>query len=143
MSDTSPTEFLEQAEGQTPADILKKGIGGWLLALSAAFISGTQTLVEFLFLPFEVLGDATWTSAEQFLFEPMGITTAGAEETAAELAEFGLFGLPVSVLIAIGTLAIVVWVSARGYTGLFPGSLVDWPFVGLFFTTPEEEEEDS
>lgn len=146
MSETTPTDFMDQASGQSVGDIIKKGTGGWLLAVSAAFITGTQALVELLFLPFELLVEVAWGSVENFFLKPMGITTPGFDATAEalmNLGEFKLLGLPISVSIALLTLLIVVWVAARGWTGLFPGTMVDFPLVGLFFTTPEEEEEDA
>lgn len=145
-SETSPMEFIDEADSSDPGSIIKKGVGGWLLAVSAAFISGTQALVELLFLPFELIVEIAWGSVEDFFLKPMGITTPGYEATAEalmNLGEFKLLGLPISVAIALATLLIVVWVAARGWTGLFPGTMVDFPLVNLFFTTPEEEEEDT
>lgn len=139
----SPEDFLDRAQGTGITEAVRIGIVGWILAVSASVIAGFQTLLEFMFLPFELLIDVAVGSIDAFVLQPFGITEVGAAITSGELDIFGIFALPFSVIIALGTLFIVImYLQFQTTANIFPGLLgIDNRLADLFFTTSEEEAE--
>jgi hypothetical protein len=138
----TPRELLDRAEGKSAGEIAAEGLGGFVLAISVAAITGLQTVVEFLLLPLDLLTQAGIASVQNLIIRPLGLTGPALAITADGLQVFGLFALPVSVVIIILTLIIVVGAAAIGWTGWLPGTVLDNPVLNFFFATPEEEEEE-
>lgn len=135
----SPSEFLDDAAGKDLTTLAKQGVGGWLLALSAAVISGTEAVVNLLIFPLEALADVGAQSVSAFILEPLGIIEAGSAASASGAAEFGLFGLPVGTAVVLFTLFMITLYLARDRTGnLIPTLPYDFPTP--FFEDPEEDE---
>lgn len=142
-------EALDRAKGASLTDIAKRGVGGWLLALAAAFITGTQKIFALLILPFEIFVEAGRTSLQGFIITPIvgnentpGLIQQGVETSGRFLGGFEIFALPVSTLIVLISLGFVAAVVAFGWTSnILPGLLVDNPIWDFVFATPEEEVE--
>lgn len=135
-----PMTLINRAEGKTLAQLLKQGIGGWLLGVSVALIAGAQTVLEFLFLPFDIFIDLAGSSVSAFLLEPMDLPAAGYGITARALESLGIAAGPVSTGIALFGIVIVLGYLALNITSNFlPGLIVDNVVLDFFFTSPEEE----
>jgi hypothetical protein len=151
QEDMSVQELLDEAKGRDLGQIAKQGIGAYMLALVAAAISGLQTIVDLLLLPFEEFYKVGTTSISEVFIEPWNIVTGGGnvevgaiEATAEALAgQFGFLSLPVAnFVVLLGILVVVVFI-ALGITSNFaPGVLVDNPIWDAIFGTPEEEGDD-
>ena len=137
---SSPESLFERAEGKSLNQIAKTGFGAWLLAVSGAAIAGIQAVVEVLLIvPLEVMADVIRGSAAAFLLEPFGVVASGASTTSGSLDFWGVFALPVSVSIVLGSLLIVgFYLSRRATSDSLPGTFTDW--LGDLLGTEEEGE---
>lgn len=142
-SGLSPFETFREAEGRTTGSIVQQGIAAWMLSIFLSLIAGFQSVFEFLFLPFELLIDVAVASVDAFILTPFGLTRIGFIASArAILANFGLAGLPVSIVIALVSLLIVLaFLQLPITSNILPGLFIDNRLVEFFFTTPEEEAE--
>lgn len=141
-SDSRALALIDRAQGKSLTEIARQGIGGYLLALSVAFISGLQTVVEFLLLPFTLGIEIGTETVNQLIIVPLGLTDFGAFVSAQALPQFGFLALPVSVGIALLAIIIFIGFLALRITGNSPVSLItDNPIWDFFFETPEEEAE--
>lgn len=134
-----PMDLIDEAEGKSLTNIAKQGIGGWLLALAVAAITGVQQVVDLLVVtPVEVMTGVAETAAASILESPLDIIDSGAEESASAVAEFGIFAILVAVALVLASFWIVSQYLEREETSdLVPGIMVDVvPFVGV------DEEED-
>lgn len=139
-SDTDPLALIRLAEDKSLTEIARQGIGGYLLALSLAFISTVQAVIDFLLLPFTLGIDVGTAAVEQLIIRPLNLTDFGLFVSAQELPTFGIFALPISSGLALFTIGIFIGFLALSFTGADPTSLVlDNPIVDFFFETPEEE----
>lgn len=142
MSSKDPMELIEEAADTDGGltGIAKKGIGGWLLAVSTAAITGVQEIVDLLVVvPAEAMGDVIDVSAEAVFEDPLGVISTGATETGAAVGEFGFLALPVSVgVVGVTLYGVNLYLQREGTSDLFLGGVSDYiPFVGA-----DEEEED-
>lgn len=137
----SPREFIAQASGyESLAQLIRDGIGGTILATFTQAIRAVGAVASLLLVPFVLLVDVARESVNNFILVPMGIVPIGADVTAGELSVLGLFALPVSVVIALGTFLIVILYLQWRITGnIIPGIFVDNRLVDFIFTSPEEE----
>lgn len=142
-SGLTPLETFQTAEGRTTGSIVQQGIAAWLLSIFLSLIAGFQSLFEFLFLPFELLIEIAIASADAFIITPFGLTRFGFIASARAILEnFGIAGLPVSVIVVLVSLLIVlVFLQLPITSNLLPGLFVDNRIVSFLFTTPEEEAE--
>lgn len=137
-----PLQIWGLASNTSTTEALRRGIVSWILAVTFSIVSGLQTLFEFLLLPFTIGIEIIQASVVTFILEPFGIVPAGADVTAQEISVFGVFALPLSVAIALGTLVIVVLYLRLGITSNFlPGLFVDNRIIDWVTTSPEEEAE--
>lgn len=138
----SPFAFLDRAEGRSLTQIAVTGVGGYLLALSFAFIRGLTTVVELLLLPFTLSIEVGTASARAFFIEPLGLIPIGTAISGFALREFGIAAGPTAVIIVLVMFGIVIAFLALSITSnAFPGLVVDNPIWDFFFGTPEEEVE--
>lgn len=141
-SGLSPLQTFQEAEGRGITEIAVQGIAAWLLGAFLSLIAGFQSVFEFLFLPFVILADIAVASANAFIIEPFQLTRFGLFASAQAIGEFGIAGLPVSVIVVLISLFIVlVFLQFPITSNLLPGLFVDNRIVEFFFTTPEEEAE--
>lgn len=135
-----PLQLYGLASDVSTTEAVRRGFVSWILAVSFSVAAGLQTLFEFLFLPFEILIDVVGASVVAFILEPFGIVGAGADITAQEISIFGIFALPASVVIALGTLTIVIlYLRLEITSNIIPGLFVDNRLIDWFTTSPEEE----
>lgn len=135
-------DLIDEAEGRSLTSITVQGLGGWILSMWVSLIAGFQQVFELLFLPFKLMIEIAGEAVNAFILQPFGIVEAGAEITSREIVVFDFLALPVSVIIALGTLLIVVLYLQFNITSNFlPGLFVDNRLIDLFFTSPEEEAE--
>lgn len=138
----TPIEVINQARGRPLSTIAVSGIGGALLAWALGLVQTIQTLFSFILLPFELLIDVAAESVSAFILEPIGLVGVGADITAGELDVFGLFALPVSVVMALGVLFIVIlYLQFQTTSNIIPGLFIDNRLIDFLFTSPEEEAE--
>lgn len=139
-------DYIDRAKGRSIVEIIGNGIAGWILSMFAAMIAGFQTIFDFLFLPFEILIDVATASADAFIIGPFDLVGIGTDVSATAIRALegfaGLIGLPVAVVVVLGTLLIVITYLQLGTSSnLLPGLFVDNRVVDFFFTSPEEEAE--
>ncbi|GGL26044.1 hypothetical protein GCM10009037_07110 [Halarchaeum grantii] len=126
--------YLDRARGTSLTNLAKRGVGGWLLALAGAGITGMQSMLQLLLTPVELLTDLMAASVNAFFLEPFGIVIAGASASAEGARQFGIFGLIVAVLIVLASFWIVIqYINQQDTTDVpIPGLTVDViPFVGV------------
>lgn len=139
-SGLTPLQTFREAEGRSITDIAVQGIGAWLLSVFLSLIAGFNQLFEFLFLPFRIFIDAAIASLNAFVIEPLRLTRFGLFASAEAISEFGIAGLPVSVIVVLVTLFLVlIFLQFEITSNLLPGLFVDNRLYSFFFTTPEEE----
>lgn len=139
----TPLELIKRADGKSLTTIAKNGVGGWLLALSIAFITGVQRVWEFLLLPFEIFVNVGKKAAEGFFIEPLKLIPIGVETSGRYLDTFEFLGLPAAVGIVLLSFVIVLGATSLGITSnVVPGLIVDNPIWDRLFGTPEEESDD-
>jgi hypothetical protein len=128
------------ASDVSTTEAVRRGFVSWILATSFSVAAGLQTVFEFLFLPFDILIDVVAASATAFILEPFGIVGPGADITSQSIDIFGIFALPASVVIALGTMTIIVlYLRLEITSNIIPGLFVDNRIVDWFTTSPEEE----
>lgn len=139
---TSASGLLSRARGRSLTQIAKQGFGGWLLAVSTAAITGLQTFLDLLLTPIDLMLQLANASVNAFFLEPFGIITEGSEASAQGVAEFGVFGLIIAVLVVLGSIFIIAQFLERQDTTdvPIPGLLIDPPIPGI--GVEEEEQED-
>lgn len=136
-------ELINKAEGKSLTQIAKQGVGGWLLALSVAFITGLQKVVSFLLLPFELFTNVGREVVQGFFIEPLGLIPIGVSTSGQYLDTFEFLGLPAAVGIVLLSFFLVLAATALGITSnVVPGLVVDNPIWDFLFGTPEEEADD-
>lgn len=141
-SGLTPLQTFQEAEGRTVTGVAVQGLTAWIIGISLSIIAGFNQLFEFLFLPFRILIDVAVASANAFIIEPFQLTRFGLFASAQAIGEFGIAGLPVSVIVVLTSLFIVLVYLQFGITSnLLPGLFIDNRLVDFFFTTPEEEAE--
>jgi len=132
----SATSLLERAKGRSLTGISKQGIGAWLLALSASSIAGVQSLERLLLFPIDLIVRISDSVADALILKPLTVVISGSEASAASVAQFELFGLPLGTVIVLGTFGIVGLYLRQPWTSDFiPGTFTD------FFGVGAEEEE--
>lgn len=137
---TSPLTLLSKAKGRSLTAIAKQGVGGWILAVSTSFILGVQTLTTLLLLPVNIIIDVSDAAADAILIKPLTVIITGSEATAASVAQFELFGLPLGTGIVLGTFGMVGLYLRRPSTSDFlPGTFTDSWFTGVQEEDPGAE----
>lgn len=135
-----PLQIWGLASSTSTTEALRRGLVSWILAVTFSIIAGLQTIFEFLLLPFTIGIEVVQFAVVSFILEPFGIVGAGADITAQEISVFGVFALPVSVVIALGTLLIVVlYLRLEITSNIIPGLFVDNRIIDWVSTSPEEE----
>ncbi len=136
----SAENLIDRAEGRSLTGITKQGFGGWLLAVSTSMIVGTQTVTEFLLFPFVQVMEITDSTVDAFILKPLTVVITGSEATAASVAEFELFGLPLGTVIVLFTLMIVsFYLRRRATSDTFVGTFTD--FGGNLIGVREDTDE--
>lgn len=127
---SSPTSLLERARGRSLKSIWKQGVGAWLLTISTSAILGIQAIVElFLLTPVDIGIAVIQTSVESIILKPLGIVRTGADTTSGAVEGTSILGLPISVVVVLGTFFLVaLYLRQRATSDSFVGSFTD--FVG-------------
>ena len=130
MAQPSAESLLERSRGRSLKSITKQGIGAWLLTVSTSAILGFQAIVElFVLTPVEVLQRVMAQVATSLILEPLGVVERGAETSGEAITDLFLFGLPLSVVIVLGSfLIIALYLRERETSDLLPGTFTD--FIG-------------
>ena len=138
---TTPSDLLDRAKGADDlGGLVKQGVGGTLLAMSTAIISGILSLNDVVTEPLDALAGALAELTVALFGSPAEIVFAGAQATAESL--LGPFNVgPLTWALGIGSVLAGLWIIGRfrdeEETGnLIPGLPFDIPFIG------EEEEAD-
>lgn len=135
----SATSLLERAKGRSLTGISKQGIGAWLLSVSASFIAGTQSLTRLLLFPIDLIVRVSDSVMDALILKPLTVVISGSEASAASVAQFELFGLPLGTAIVLATFSMVALYLRQPWSSDFiPGTFTDFLGVG----TEEEEEAD-
>lgn len=135
----SASSLLERAKGRSLTGITKQGIGAWLLAVSASAIAGVQSLTRLLLFPIDLIVRISDQVMDALILKPLVVIISGSEASAASVAQFELFGLPLGTAIVLGTFAMVALYLRQPWTSDFiPGTFTDYFGIGA----TEEEEED-
>ncbi|WP_435099601.1 hypothetical protein [Halarchaeum sp. P4] len=133
--------LLEKARGQSLTTLAKQGVGGWMLAVSVSFIRGTKAVTDLLLFPVIAISNIGDAVIDAMILKPLTIVISGSEATAASVAQFELFGLPLGTAILLFTFAIIAWYLRRPSTSDFlPGTFWDSPFTGVQEEDPGGEQ---
>ncbi|WP_435102979.1 hypothetical protein [Halarchaeum sp. P4] len=134
---TTSEEYIHRAKGRSLTGVAKQGVGAWLFALSSSVIAGIQALTDLLLFPVIAISNIGDAVIDALILKPLTIVISGSEASAASVAEFELFGLPLGTAILLVTFAMIGWYLRRPSTSDFlPGTFWDSPFTGV-------EEEDA
>lgn len=135
-----PLQIWGLASDTSVTEAARRGVVSWILAVTFSIITGLQTVFEFLIMPFTIGIEVVQAAVISFILEPLGIVGAGADVTAQEISVFGVLALPVSVVIALGTLFLVVlYLRIEITSNIVPGLFVDNRIIDWVTTSPEEE----
>jgi hypothetical protein len=132
-------ELIERAQGKSLTSVAKTGVGGWLLAVSVAAITGVQQILDLMVVtPVDVVTDIARTAGDSLVEGPLGIVDAGSAASANDVGEFGFLAVLVAIALVLASLYMVSQYLEREDTSdLIPGIFTDVvPFVGV-----DEEEE--
>lgn len=137
-SQPSPTSLLDRAEGRSLSSIWKQGLGAWMLTVSTSAILGVQAIVELFFLtPLDAFTRIINMSVTAVILEPLSVIITGSDTTAEAIRETSILGLPISVIIVLGSLFMVsMYLREPETSDSFVGSFTD--FIG---GTDEEGED--
>lgn len=133
----SPMELLEEAQGQSLAQILQSSIGGAMLALALMAISTVQSIFEVLTQPLDALGIELGNLVEALLGGPIDIIGQGAASAVASLEPGGMFYVgpltfPLAVVTALsGGYVLAKYLELEITSDTIPFSFTDIPFIGV------------
>ena len=144
MSTSGPDadSLLDRASGRGLGSLARQGVGGWFLALSASFITGTQAVFDVLIIPIQAFTDAIGRLIEAIFGSPADIVIAGADASADSIGPGGEWAIgPFSFAIGVGSVLLAGLLIARYLqedetSDLLPFTFSDFPGVGV-----EEDEE--
>ncbi|MDZ7701822.1 MAG: hypothetical protein U5J98_06985 [Halobacteriales archaeon] len=138
----TPFGSIKAAQDHSLNEIGQLGIGGWLLALVGAAITGVQVITDALLLPFRLVIDIGFGAVDQLILTPLGLTDVGVRITAENLGFFGFLAAPFSSALALATIGVFIGFLALSATATRRRtSITDNALWDFFFGTPEEEVE--
>ena len=99
---SSADELLDRATGSSLRDVIKNGIGGVLLAISASIISGILSVADVFIKPTQALASALGEVVRAFLIEPLQIIIQGAQTSAESISPGAAFDMgPLTLLVGV------------------------------------------
>lgn len=132
--DQEPSEFLDDAEGETLAGLSERGIGGVVLAISTAVVAVITGIVNVSLLPLEALGIGSADIVEVFTSVPavnLG-EVIGFSATSLTRGAWDFFG-PFAALVFAAILLAMLWLLLefldRRNSDL-PGTGINLPGIG-------------
>lgn len=143
---TSPSDLLERAKNAESLEgLIRQGIGGALLAIATAFISGVLSFADLFIKPINAFGAALGDLVTALFGSPAKIIIAGAQASINSLL-FGWNLGPFTFVLAIAVVLLGLWLvqayrSEEPTSNIIPGLGFDVPTPGL--TGPEEDDDDS
>jgi len=134
------------ANGGKLSRLLQGSIFGLVISIATGGINFIQSVFALLVSPLDVAADLVPAFFEATVLEPLGVIVAGAQASASGIAaQFGVFALPVGMIVVLGTFFIMVQFLEEEETPDFiaiPG-FPDIPDVlGLQLGVEEEDETD-
>ncbi|MFB6179560.1 MAG: hypothetical protein ABEI77_07555 [Halorientalis sp.] len=135
MAPTTDSLLDRAKNAENLSGLAKQGIGGLILAIATAFISGILNLAKIVTIPAGQFASSAGDLINAFFGQALaGTIAAGA--TATQQALMGIFGLgpfalPFSVAIVLASLYLIAVYREKDLTGnIFPGVPIDVPIIG-------------
>jgi len=128
MPQPKPLTLLNRAEDRTLKSITQQGIGAWILTVSTSTILGFQAIVELFFLtPADVITTIIDNVAMALIIKPLSVVITGSETSAEAISNTYIFGLPLSVVVVLGSfMLIALYLRERQTSDLIPGTFTDF-----------------